>query len=116
MASATRPGTASAATVSSAPGVRLVMTRENAAQGGPDNRSKLPDAERVEQPALTLNHVADAKSRESQIRLRGAIAWRGGQPVADRVGADDEVAVRIERPVGPDKKIQAMMGRADRGQ
>jgi hypothetical protein len=48
--------------------------------------------------------------------LRGAIAWRGGQPIADRVGADDEVAVRIERPVGPDEKIQPVMGRADRGQ
>jgi len=26
------------------------------------------------------------------------------------------VAIRIERPVGPDEKIQAVMGRADRGQ
>src|SRR5712664_1309810 len=82
----------------------------------PDNSGKLPDAERVAQPALTLDHVADGKSRESQIRLRGVMAWRRVQPVSDRVGADNEVASRIKRPVGPDEKIHAVMGRADRGQ
>ena len=35
---------------------------------------------------------------------------------SDRVGANDEVALRIKRPPGTNQKIQPVMGRADRGQ
>ena len=56
------------------------------------------------------------KRGNERIGLRLAVAGGSAQPVSDRVGANDEVALRIERPPGTDQKIQPMMGRADRRQ
>jgi hypothetical protein len=39
-----------------------------------------------------------------------------GHSVADGIGADDEVMVRIKRPAGPDQEVQPMMDRTDRRQ
>jgi hypothetical protein len=92
------------------------LQRLHAAHRGAHNRSKPFNAERTEQALLARDHVAYGKPRKQQIRLRSAVARRRCQSVADRIDADDEVAVGIERTARSDQEIQPVMGRADRGQ
>jgi len=73
----------------------------------------LPVTERFEQPSLARDHVADGEAWKRQIRLARTVARRRREPVADRVRADDEVAVRIKRTAGSDQKIQPVVRRAD---
>src|SRR6185437_7977887 len=47
-------------------------------------------------------------------RLRLRIARRGREPVADRIGADDEVFFGIERLARPDHEVDTVMIAADR--
>ena len=45
--------------------------------------------------------------------MRTAVARGRRHSVADGIGADDEVTIRIKRPAGPDQKVQPMVNRAD---
>ena len=87
----------------------------HAAHRGADHRDDVVDAEVVHQLLLRGHHVADQEFREFHARLRGGVRRRGGQPVADRVGADDEVLVGVERLAGADQEIEAVMIAADGG-
>jgi hypothetical protein len=60
--------------------------------------------------------IGDDKARKTQVGTRPAVAGRRCHSVADGIGADDEVMVRIKRPAGPDQEVQPMMDRTDRRQ
>ena len=48
------------------------------------------------------------------MRLRRRVARARREPVCDRVGADDEILVGVERLAGADEKIEPMMIAAHR--
>ncbi|MGA2057966.1 MAG: hypothetical protein ABSG88_22005 [Bradyrhizobium sp.] len=58
--------------------------------------------------------IADREFRKAHARLRFGIARRGREPVADRIGADDEIPVGVERLAGTDHEIDAVVIAADR--
>ena len=87
----------------------------HAAHRGADNRDDMVDAEFfLQQAILRFHHVADGEFRKAHMRLRLRIAGRGRQPVGDRIGADDEIFVGIERLAGADHEIDAVMIARDR--
>src|SRR5262249_44508984 len=67
------------------------------------------------QAILRLDHVADRETRKHGAGLAFTVAGRSRQPVADRVGSDDEVLVGVERLARADQKIDAMMISSNRG-
>ena len=80
----------------------------HAAHRAADHREQLLDAQRVEQHGLGADHVADGDHRELQaVGLAGGRIGRrragGAAAAAEHVGADDEEAVGVERPAGPDQ-------------
>ena len=73
----------------------------------PTHAEQLLDAEMVEQHRLRAHHVADGDDREVEpIGLAGRRIGRGragrAHAAADHVGADDEVAVGVDRLAGAD--------------
>jgi hypothetical protein len=71
------------------------LQRLHAAHRGADHRYDMADAEMIEQKLLRSDHVADEELWKFHMRLRRRIRRGGGEPIADRVGADDEELVRI---------------------
>src|SRR3954451_12764276 len=70
------------------------LQRLHAAHRGADHRYEA-DAEMIEQKLLRSDHIADEELRKFYMRLRRRVRRGGGEPIADRVGADDEELVRI---------------------
>ena len=67
-----------------------------------------------EQAILRFHHVAHGEFRKTHARLGLGIARRGRKAIADRIGANDEVFVGIERLAGADHEIEAVMVAAQR--
>ena len=60
----------------------------------------------------TMSRMANFGKLHARLRL--GIARRRGEAVADRIGADDEILVGVERLAGPDHEIEPMMIAGDR--
>jgi hypothetical protein len=56
-----------------------------------------------------------SRIRNFGMRVRRRVARARGEPIRDRVGANDEVLVGIEGLARADEKIEPMMIAADRG-
>ena len=86
------------------------LQRLHAAHRAADHAEQRVDAEAVEQHGLRAHHVGNGDDREIQPpRLAGGGIDRGrpgrAHAAADHVGADDEVAVGVERPAGADHGV-----------
>jgi hypothetical protein len=68
----------------------------------------------LQQAVLRFHHVADRILREAHARLHFRIARRARKAVADRIRADDEVFVGIERLAGADHEVDAVVIAAER--
>ena len=64
---------------------------------------------RLMKEKLGIDHVADVEFRKLHARLRPGIARRGREAVGNRVGADDEIFLGIERPAGADHEVEPVM-------
>src|SRR5262249_40715080 len=65
------------------------------------------DAEMIEQHRLSTNHVADGDDWKFEAPGLAGLRICGGRPgaphaAADHVRADDEIALTVNRPAGPD--------------
>jgi hypothetical protein len=63
----------------------------------------------LEQAVLGMDHVPDREPGELHTRLGLAIAGRGRQAIADRVGGHDEVPGGVQRLAGTDQEVEAMV-------
>jgi hypothetical protein len=91
------------------------LQRLHAAHRRTDHGDQMLDPELLfHQAKLGLDHVADREFRELHARLRLGIARRCGQTVPDRVGADDEIFVGVERLSRADHEIDPVMISRDR--
>ena len=96
---------AHAVRVAGGPGQRLVP-----AQRAADDRQQLADAQRVQQPALHLHHVADGDGGKiAAVGLAGggvdAAGAGGAAATAQQIGADDEEAVGVDRLARADHDV-----------
>jgi len=87
----------------------------HAAHRGADHGDDVIDAKLLlHQAVLRLHHVADGEFRELHARLRLRIARRGRETVRDRIGADDEIFVGVQRLAGADQEIEPVVIARDR--
>src|ERR1019366_1391258 len=75
-----------------------------------DNRQQLADPKLIQQAALHLHHVADGDRWEvAAVRLVGggieAARAGGATATAQQIGADDEIAVSIDRLARPHRNV-----------
>ena len=86
---------------------RRPLQHLHAAHGTADRGKKRLDAEMVEQHGLGAHHVADGDDRQverirlGRLRIDRRRAGRA-HAAAKHIGADDKIAVGVDRPAGPD--------------
>ena len=86
------------------------VQRLHAAHGAADDAEQPADAEMVDEKFLRLDHVADGDDREIEAvgLVRRRIDFRRphrAQTAAEKIAADDEIAVGIEGLAGPDHDV-----------
>ena len=82
----------------------------HAAHRAADDAEQLVDAEMLDQQLLRPHHVADGDHREGQAigqagRRVGVLRPAAAQAAAQHVGADDEIAVGVDRLAGADQHL-----------